>query len=174
MASMSFSIHRPFGAALLCVAATCAALPGPARAEPTAEILGDGYWRLAVSPFSVHFHYDAAHRNVWAIGVERQRNDDWLAGASYFSNSFGQASGYLYVGKRFPALFGQAPWFAQVSGGLLYGYVGEYQNKVPFNSNGFSPGILISTGWQFNKEFSATVHLLGNAGAMLQLGWDFR
>lgn len=156
------------------ILATLATLPGAARAEPADDILGPGYWRLAVSPFSAHVHYSPEHQYVWALGVERQRSDDWLGGASFFSNSFGQPSGYLYVGKRFPGLFGQEPLFAQISAGLLYGYVGAYKNKVPLNYNGFSPGALVSLGWQFNKNTSATLHLLGDAGFMVQLAWDFR
>jgi hypothetical protein len=97
-----------------------------------------------------------------------------LAGASYFSNSFGQPSAYLYVGKRFPHLFGQEPLFAQVSGGLMYGYRGTYQHKVPLNYNGYSPGALVSLGWQFNNNTSATLHMLGDAGVMIQLAWDLK
>jgi len=158
----------------MCVAATLATLPGAARAESTDDILGPGYWRLAVSPFSAHIHPSPEHQYVWAAGIERQRSDDWLAGFSLFSNSFGQPSSYLYVGKRFPNLFDYPPLFAQISGGLLYGYVGEYKDKVPFNHNGFSPGALVSLGWQLNKNASATIHLLGDAGVMIQLAWDLR
>ncbi len=171
---MNLPFYRPLGAVLLCAAAFAAATPGAARADTAQDILGPGYWRLAVSPISAHLHYSAEHRYVWALGVERQRDDNWLAGASYFSNSFGQPSAYLYVGRRFPSLFDQPQLFAQVSGGLLYGYVGAYQHKVPFNHNGYSPGALVSLGWQFNKNASATVHLLGDAGAMVQLAWDLR
>jgi len=136
--------------------------------------LGPGYWRLAVSPFSYHFRYSAEHQYVWAMGGEWQRPDDWLAGASYFSNSFGQPSAYLYVGKRWTNLFGEPRLFTQLSGGLLYGYRGKYEDKVPLNHNGFSPGALVSLGWQFNRNFALTGHLLGDAGVMLQLSWDLR
>jgi hypothetical protein len=40
--------------------------------------------------------------------------------------------------------------------------------------NGFSPGALVSMGWQFERRASAAVHLLGDAGLMLQLSWDLR
>ncbi len=133
---------------------------------------GPGFWRVGVSPFSHHFRYSAEHKHVWALAAERQTPDDWLAGASYFRNSFGQPSAYVYLGKRYPALFGQEEIFAQFSAGLLYGYRGKYQHKVPLNYNGFSPGALVSMGWQFNKNNSVTVHLLGDAAFMVQLAWD--
>jgi len=136
------------------------------------DLIGPGHWRLLAAPVSAHFRYSEEHRNAWAIGVERQRPDDWLAGASFFSNSFGQPSGYVYIGKRFPGLFDQAPLFAQVSAGLMYGYVGKYASKVPLNYSGFSPGALASLGWQFTAQFAVTAHLLGDAGVMLQLSYD--
>ena len=52
---------------------------------------------------------------------------------------------------------------------------GAYEDKVPFNYNGFSPGLLLSA-WagQFTREFSAQVNLLGSAGLMFQLSYDLR
>jgi len=147
--------------------------PQAVQADDGSDLMGAGHWRALVSPFSLHFRYNPNHEYVWAVGMERQRDDQWLAGASYFSNSFGQPSAYLYVGKRHPALFGQPQLFGQWSAGMLYGYRGEFQNKVPLNFNGFSPGALVSLGWQFNLKTSATLHLLGDAGMMVQLAYDF-
>jgi hypothetical protein len=135
---------------------------------------GDGFWRLAVSPYARHFRYSAEHKHVYAIGLERQRPDNWLAGVSYFRNSFGQPSSYTYLGKRFPALFGQEQLFGQFSAGMLYGYRGKYQNKVPMNYKGFSPGALVSLGWQFNRQTSFTAHMLGDAGVMFQFAYDWK
>ena len=171
---MIYFSNRPLGAVALCVAVAAAAPPGAARADPSDDILGPGQWRLVVSPYSHHFRYSAEHRYVWALGVERQRDDDWLAGASYFRNSFGQPSAYAYVGKRFPALWGEPRLFAQASAGMLYGYRGKYKDKVPLNYNGFSPGALVGMGWQFNKQMAVTAHLLGDAALMIQLSFDLR
>jgi hypothetical protein len=148
--------------------------PLAATADDGPGLLGPGHWRALVSPFSAHFRYSEEHKYVWAIGMERQRDDNWLAGGSYFSNSFGQPSGYLYVGKRYPGLFGKPQLYGQWSAGLLYGYRGKFEDKVPLNHNGFSPGALLSLGWQFNKQASATLHMLGDAGLMVQLAWDFK
>ena len=133
---------------------------------------GGGHWRLAISPFSLHFSNNPEHRYVWAVGIERQRSDDWLAGASFFRNSFGQPSAYAYLGKRFPALLDTPQLFGQVSAGMLYGYKGAYKDKVPLNVNGFSPGLLVSAGWQFTPRVSATAHMLGTAGLMVQLAYE--
>jgi hypothetical protein len=57
--------------------------------------------------------------------------------------------------------------FAKWSGGLLYGYVEPYENKVPLNVNGFSPAIIPSIGYE-KQGYSAQLNLLGTAGLMLQ------
>lgn len=135
---------------------------------------GAGVWRASLAPVARHFRPSEEHRSVWAIAVERQRPDDWLAGFSYFRNSFGQPSAYAYVGKRFNGLWGVESLYFQASGGVLYGYKGKFKDKVALNVGGFAPGALVGLGWRFNESSSATLHLLGDAAVMLQLSYDFK
>jgi hypothetical protein len=135
---------------------------------------GEGYWRAAFAPYAPHFRPSDEHRPVWAVGIERQRPDRWLAGFSYFRNSFGQPSAYAYLGQRYTGLLDTEPLFFQWSAGILYGYKGKFKDKVALNVGGFAPGALVGLGWQFNRNASATVHLLGDAGVMFQLAWDYR
>lgn len=152
----------------------CAQGTAPGQADDT-NLFGPGHWRLVVSPYTLHWRPSDEHRRVWALGAERQRSDNWLAGASYFRNSFGQPSAYLYVGKRYPAVWAQQPQlFVQWSAGLLYGYRGAFKDKVPFNRNGFSPGALASVGWAFDNGASVAAHFLGDAGVMFQLSINLR
>ncbi len=149
---------------------------GAAQAdEPTPKPAGEepNHWRLVVSPYTHHFRYSAEHKPVWALGIERRIDGDWLLGATHFRNSFGQPSGYLYLGHRHEHVFGVDPLFVQWSAGLMYGYKGKYQTKVPLNFNGYSPGLLVTAGWRFNREYSVALHLLGDAAVMLQLAYDF-
>jgi hypothetical protein len=165
--------------------ATCAAalwlLAGTeAAALESAPILSghawreQAHWRIAVSPYTQHFRTSDEHQRVVALALERQRKDGWLTGGSHFTNSFGQPSAYLYLGRRVDLPFGPPGLFGQISGGLLYGYRGRFEDKVPFNNNGFSPGALFTLGWQIDRRNAAAVHLLGDAGLMLQLSWDWR
>lgn len=127
------------------------------------------------SPYTVHYSYDEHHKYVWALGLERQLADSRLFGASYFTNSFGQPSGYVYGGQRLMGGFTDYPkLYAQWTAGLLYGYRGEYKDKVPFNHNGFSPGLVLSVGWQFTPAYSAQVNVLGTSALMFQFGMGFR
>jgi hypothetical protein len=165
----------------LAAVAACTALPASAQSDAAATTTlsnpapvppASSHWRLMASPYTFHYSRDPNHRPVWMLGFERQRSDDLLWGACYFSNSFGQPSGFVYGGQR---LFEFSPWpqlFAQWSAGLMYGYKGEYQDKVPFNHRGFSPGVVLAMGWQFTPRYSAQVNVLGNSAAMFQVTLD--
>jgi hypothetical protein len=131
-------------------------------------------WRVMVSPYTLHYHYSEDHRHVYMLGVERQRADGYLAGASWFRNSFGQPSAYVYLGKRFSNFTVYAPLFAQLTGGILYGYRPPFEDKVPLNYKGFSPGAVVSVGWQFTPTLSTQLNFLGNSALMLQFSADFR
>ena len=108
------------------------------------------------------------------LGIEKQRADGFVVGASWFRNSFGQPSGYLYAGRRFDNITRYEPLFAQLTAGVLYGYKEPFENKVPFNHRGFSPGAVLSVGWQFTPVFSAQLNFLGNSALMLQISADIR
>jgi hypothetical protein len=133
---------------------------------------GPSHWRALASPLTYHWRPSDEHSEVYALGLERQYDDRWLLGGAYFNNSFGQPSVYAYLGRRHYDLFGQPSVFFQWSAGLMYGYVGKYKNKVPMNFYGFSPGALIGLGWQANRDWSFTLHALGDAAVMLQIAYD--
>ena len=132
------------------------------------------HWRVMYSPYTYHYTYDPLHAYVYMWGLERQRADGFVFGGSAFRNSFGQPSVYAYVGQRFEKLAGVEPLFVQLTGGLLYGYKEPYENKVPLNHNGFSPGAVVSLGWQFTPVLSAQLNFLGTAALMFQISADLR
>ena len=112
------------------------------QAKPGSAADSGDYWRLMGSPYTVHFHKDndGEHEPIYMIGLERQRNDGWLWGGVYFSNSFGQPSAYVYVGEKVINFSRWDKLFFQWTAGVLYGYKEPYEDKVPFNYKGFSPG----------------------------------
>ena len=126
------------------------------------------------SPYTYHFSRDSNHRHVYMLGLEKQDAEAIIIGGSLFQNSFGQPSAYLYGGKRFDGLTRYEPLFVQVTGGLLYGYKPPYDKKVPLNYKGFSPGAVLSVGWQFTPMLSAQANFLGNSALMFQVSADFR
>jgi hypothetical protein len=154
-------------------AAASAAGTAQALLEEVLDVEGPGHWRFAAAPGMLHFNPNPQHRPVWAVALERQRDDRWLYGGSYFSNSFGQDSGYLYLGRQYPGVFDRPQLFAQWSAGLLYGYKGTYRDKVPLNYKAFSPGAVVSLGWRFDPRSSMQINLVGTAGLMLQLSHDW-
>lgn len=150
------------------------ALAAAATASATATADAQAEWRFAIAPFTYHWRPSPEHKPVWAIGVERQRADGMLGGISFFSNSFGQDSSYYYIGQRYLGLGGRPEAYFLWSAGLLYGYRGAYEDKVPLNRHGVSPGALVALGWMLDRAASAQLNLLGDAAVMLQLNYAFR
>jgi hypothetical protein len=125
------------------------------------------------SPYTIHWSYNPEHKPVVLTSLDEQVPGDRFCGVALFTNSFGQPSTYVYVGQKFNHLLGNPHLFAKVSAGILYGYVGKYQDKVPFNHGGFSPAIIPTVGYRFNEHDSVQVNLLGNAGMMFSYGRSF-
>ena len=98
---------------------------------------------------------------------------DRFCGVALFRNSFGQPSAYVYVGKQWTGVLDTPKMFTKVSAGLIYGYKGKYQHKIPFNDYGIAPAVIPSLGWQFNKQESAQVMVLGTAGLLFAYGRSF-
>lgn len=125
---------------------------------------------LQMSSFTYHYTYDEAHRNVLMVGVERERANGKLDGIAAFSNSFGQPCLYLFPwGNVWHGVAGVDALSVKWTAGLLYGYVEPYENKVPMNYNGFSPGAVLSVAYEFTPGWSAQINMLGTAALMFQL-----
>ena len=132
-----------------------------------------GRFYLSTSIYTEHFNPQPDHVNQQnLINIEYQLPSDWLVGAAFFDNSFGQESQYVFVGKQWWP-FDKAPYvFVKVTGGILHGYKEPYEDKVPLNHNGYSPAIIPSIGVA-SKHFAAELVLFGTAGAMITVGVRF-
>jgi len=164
-------MNRPASIFIALTLSLAASLANAHSSTPVADASGPQAWRITFSTLTYHYHYDDEHRHVYSLGLERQTDSALLYGASWFRNSFGQHSAYLYAGGRRDDL-GGTPAFVQVTGGLLYGYRGQYKDKVPLNCNGFSPGLVVSLGWKLMHGASAQLNFLGNSAVMLQFSID--
>lgn len=140
-------------------------VPGAAEPSHRGEFL--------FSPYTHHFSYNTEHKPVVLVALDEQLPGGRFCGLSFFSNSFGQPSTYVYVGQQFNGLFDNPKLFVKVSGGIIYGYVGKYQNKVPLNSHGFSPAVIPSVGYNLTEHDSVQMQVLGNAGLMFSYGRKF-
>lgn len=151
--------------------------------QPCPEWLVDG-GADAVTPTSrwhfsgslattLHYSHNPEHRPSIMGSLDRLVPGNGFCGMTLFTNSFGQPSTYIYVGQQWDKLLGNPNWYARLSGGLLYGYVGKYQNKVPYNYKGFSPGLIPSVGYRFNQQSSIQLMVLGTVGLMLAYGRNF-
>jgi len=146
----------------------CAALvvPGAVAAQDSssqalpAQPLTTGKWYLTFSPYMHHWYPKPEHENVWLLGIERYDADNSVMGFSYFRNSYGDPTLYAYPwGQAYPNFLGVEKLTAKWSAGLLYGYVGEWKDKVPLNHNGFSPAIIPALSWKLGNGYEAQVAL---------------
>jgi len=163
-------LSRIFGALFLFYVVAC-----PAE-EPAADSSEGGRLTFVFAPYVYHYHYDANHVNTpWLTGLEWDPPGSWLGleyGAVYFRNSFAQPSVYAYAGKRWFAGSDDQGAYLKVTAGPLYGYRGQYQDKVPFNHDGLAIAAIPGIGYQYGKVDVQFV-FLGTAALLLTFGYDF-
>lgn len=149
-----------------------AQLAGTALAQQnTAPDAGQGnVLRLQLSPYTYHFTPDSEHKDVLMVGLEREHPDAKLDGITLFRNSFGQDCVYIYPwGGVYRSIGGIKPLSFKWTAGLLYGYTAPYEDKVPLNYKGFSPGVILALAYEFMPGWSAQLNMLGTAAVMFQL-----
>lgn len=162
-------------AAVAAPPATMAAAPAPEEKLVRSPWDAPEPWRtdrfyLETSLYTKHFNSDPNHddhQNL--ILFEWNITEQWLFGASVFDNSFGQSSQYVYGGYRFRPFETLQPLYFKISAGIVHGYSGEYQNKIPLNSSGFAPVIVPSVGYCINR-FCSELVIFGGAGMLLTFG----
>lgn len=173
----AFLIPRRFAAcALLGLAGHAMAQTATAPDTPQVAAPSVPYrWRVELSPYTTHFNPSSEHRHVVLVGLERESTvDNSFVGLALFSNSFGQESGYLYLGKTYYQVVESLPQlYLKWSAGVLYGYKAPYNDKVPLNYKGFSPAVVPAVGWRFEGGWNAQVDLLGTAGLTYSLVKEF-
>jgi hypothetical protein len=158
-------LPRLIGAIFLFYAAACAA-EEPASKDRLTFVFG---------PYVYHYHENPAHNDKpWLTGLEWGPQGSWVDfGAVYFRNSFDQPSVYAYISKRwFPGINDDQGAYLKLTGGPLYGYRGQYEDKVPFNHNGLAWAIIPGIGYQY-RAVDAQLVFLGDAALLLTFGYDF-
>lgn len=147
---------------------------------------------LQTSVWTKHYNPEPDHNNhQQLINLEYYFNDDvkifvnpqqiswrddirWLTGAATFKNSYDQQTLYLYGGGRYDYFLDQnSKAYIKLTAGLLYGYRGEYKDKIPFNDLGVAPVVLPAVGIQYRKVNLEIVPFAA-AGVMVNTGFYFR
>ena len=184
---MTDSFYRTMlvGAILACTASHVVAQTAPTAtdAKPAAaKSIWDAPepWRtdrfyFQTSVATVHFSSDPNHDNTTSLiyGEWRLRDKwldgQWLVGAAFFDNSFGQSSQFVFGGLLWRPIEKVPEFYVKVAAGVLHGYSGEYQNKIPLNSSGYAPGIVPAVGYCYNRVCGEMI-LFGGAGMLCTLG----
>ena len=140
------------------------------QTESVAEPWRTDRFYLETSLYTHHFSYDPAHVDKQKLILgEWNITEQWLVGASFFDNSFGQPSQYIYGGWRYRPFEQLQPFYFKVSAGLTHGYKDQYRDKIPFNHSGIAPVVIPSVGYCFSRV-CAEVVLFGGAGLLVTLG----
>jgi hypothetical protein len=141
-----------------------------AQVNDSTEITPEARVRWQFSPYTLHFTHDDKHKVVLMVGLEREHANAKLDGFTLFTNSFGQPTIYVYPwGRVYRPLNGLEQLSFKWTAGLLYGYKDPYEDKVPFNYSGFSPGIIPAIAYEFKTGWTVQVNFLGTAALMIQL-----
>jgi hypothetical protein len=144
----------------------------PGWNDPLPE--GQARHEVFVSPYTHHWTPDSEHEQVYAISLSRRLPGNRYCGFSVFNNSFGQPSAYAFAGKTWPGLIRAWPrMYVSASAGIIYGYVGEYKDKVPLNVGGFSPVLIPAIGYRLSDRTALEMQLLGTAAIMFGATWRY-
>lgn len=128
------------------------------------------FWYVQTSVYTKHFRPKSEHNNNQElIGLERHTENSYLMGGATFLHSYHKRSYYGYVGKRYD--FDGTPFYGKLTAGLIYGYKGEYRDKIPFNRFEIAPAIVPSLGLKY-CHVAAEVVLLGGAATMINIGLE--
>jgi hypothetical protein len=146
-------------------------LPGYAAQEGMPEASStDAVWRVEFSPWTHHYRFSEDHKDVWALGLERETPDHAMYGLTAFSNSFGQPSAYAYYGHVFNNVSDRyESLYLKLTVGIIYGYKVPFEDKVLLNYNGFSPAIIPAVGWHLDNNWSVQTNFLGTAAIMFMV-----
>lgn len=125
--------------------------------------------------YTWHFHYDEDHQQSYLFDAEYHFKETWLggqwiAGLALFQNSFGQFSQYIFGGLVWRPIEEHQPFYVKLTAGPLHGYTGQYQDKVPFNHDGWAPAIIPGVGYCVMKRYCGEFVLLGTNAALFTVG----
>ena len=148
-------------------------LLGPFSAQAEEHWYGFDHLSMQAGSY-VHYEADEDHAGSRLFAsLEAVRSDDWFYGLALFNNSFDQFSQYLYGGKNWNFHGHWEGFYARISAGLIHGYKGEFEDKIPFNDLGVAPAIIPGAGYRKGR-FSANAYVLGVAGLLFTAGIDFK
>lgn len=125
------------------------------------------------APYVHHYQYDSAHNDTpWAVGVEWAPTESRLDfGVVTFRNSFRQQSVYADAGRHWFAADNDQGVYLKLTAGPLYGYRGQYEDKVALNDDGLAWVFVPAISYQI-RSFNAQLVFHGTAALVLTFGLD--
>ncbi|MDJ0656509.1 MAG: hypothetical protein QNJ40_20280 [Xanthomonadales bacterium] len=135
----------------------------------------DGSERQLFAVLGVYEHYsdDEDFRGSNLVSaVEWYRPDNRYFGMSLFSNSFGQFSQFVYLGREYPLTRISPHARFKIAYGIVHGYRDEFEDQLALSFGRFAPGIIPSFGYRKGKV-AVDLSLLSNEALLLTFGRYF-
>lgn len=133
------------------------------------QAIGDR-WYFQTSLATHHWNPSPQHvKRNYLLNLERQSSTGFVLGGAHLKNSFGQPTQYLYAGKLWRPLDAYPGAYVKLTGGIAYGYKGEFRDKIPFNGSGVAPVVVPSIGIS-GKNVATELVIFGGAGVMWTVG----
>ncbi|EXI66834.1 MAG: hypothetical protein AW08_02421 [Candidatus Accumulibacter adjunctus] len=183
--------RAPVSCVLLACACGLLAMPAAAQSADAPVEVADGLgatgapavpesrqsdrFYLQTSVYTKHFNSDDDHNNSQKLAYAEWRlpyrwlEGQVLVGGAYFDNSYDQPSQFVFAGLLWRPAESVPELYLKVAAGVVHGYKGEYQDKIPFNGSGYAPAIVPAVGYCYRRLCSELV-VFGTAGAMVTLG----
>lgn len=128
--------------------------------------------RMSIGTYT-HFKSKPEHNNKpIIINYDYFYSNNEFYGLALFNNSFGQFSQYIYKGHKYDSRFNGIHY--ELSYGILHGYKGKYQDRIPINTQeGFGIGLIPSIYFSRNEKQSIALSLMGSAGLIFSYSRSF-
>lgn len=131
------------------------------------------YLSLNTSLYTKHYDPKPEHNNTQnLIDLQWHWKNRYLAGFSFFKNSFDQPTKFAYAGRTWGIPQTSDLVYVSLLGGFLHGYDGEHKEDIPLNDHGIAPAILPTIGVRYSQVHSELI-FFGTAGFTVTLGYDF-
>lgn len=137
-------------------------------------LLAEGLGHHLYAQLGAYTHYGDSedHEGPPLFGsLELVQPSGWFYGSALFNNSFGQFSQYLYVGKTFSLSKLYEPLHFKLSAGVIHGYKGEFEDKIPLNGLGIAPAIIPAIGVKHGR-IGVDLVLLASEALLITVGYD--
>jgi hypothetical protein len=145
-----------------------------AAASVEASESTDRNWYVQAGGY-IHYSDDEEYEGPpWFAGIENQNPENNTAiGLSFFNNSFGDFTQYIYLGKSWYPSSKYPGFRLKLTAGIAHGYKGEHHEIFPIRwGDSWGLAVVPTIGYQPEK-WGFDVAILSASGLAFLVGYEF-